>query len=248
MAAHRPDDLLRIALSSCLAQTVRDVEVLLVANGAQAQGVAAAALRWFGSDPRLRVLQTGVRHLSFSLTLGLHHAKAPLVARMDADDIAYPFRLERQLAFLERHPNVAVLGSAFDLVDLHGAVVGRMDLPTSDEAIRQRLRIGNPLCHPSVLFRREAGLLAGGYLGNHHSEDFDLWLRIANDRNMRFANLPEACIAYRIVGTGDARGSSWAYAGLAASLLRECLANRKPHLLPGVLLNSAKCLYRRSGR
>lgn len=246
MGAHRANELLRIALASCLSQTVHELELILVANGPQADDVSSAASMWFGADPRLRILRTPIRQLSFSLTLGLHHARAPLIARMDADDIAYSFRLERQLSFLERHPDVVAVGSACDLVDLNGAVVGRRDFPTTDASIRKRLRTRTPLCHPTVMFRREAVEAAGGYLGNLHAEDFDLWLRLANDPKARFANLPDACIAYRITGVGEARASRWAYAGLAASLLRECLARRETRLSVGVVLNIAKSLCRRS--
>lgn len=224
LCSHVADDALRRAIASCLDQSFSDFELLLVVNGPQHADVTDAVAGWFGDEPRLRLLTTEVRHLIFSLNLGLHHARAELVARMDADDLAYRERLARQCEFMQRHARVAVLGSAYDLIDAEGRVLRRVEPPRSDRDIRRALFRGNPLCHPSVMLRRRVVLDAGGYFGGLHAEDYDLWSRLALDRSLQFANVGDALIGYRATSVGDARRARSAYAAVAAAQWRNFIA------------------------
>jgi glycosyltransferase involved in cell wall biosynthesis len=220
LCSHVVNDQLRAALGSCLDQTFEDFELLVVANGPRASEVAAAVQAWYGADPRLRVITTETHHLTFSLSLGLHHARAELVARMDSDDLSTSDRLERQVDFMRNHPDVVVLGSAYTLIDDDGRHIRTVSLPTSNAAIRRGLLRGNPICHPSTIFRRSAILAAGGYLGWLLAEDYDLWSRLACDPANVFANLPEVLTFYRANGVGIARRARGAYASMAASQFR----------------------------
>jgi hypothetical protein len=98
-----------------------------------------------------------------------------------------------------------------------------VSVPTNDKLIRRALFHGNPLCHPTVMFRRDVVLAAGGYLGGLHAEDYDLWSRLALNSTLHFANLSDVCLGYRVIGVGAARHSRWAYASVAASQLRNFL-------------------------
>ena len=109
VAAHIANDHLKTALESCLNQTFSDFECLVIANGTDATQVAEQVTTWFGSDDRLRVITTAVRHLNFSLSLGLHLARGSLIARMDAGDVSLPNRLTHQLNFMSSNPSVTVL-------------------------------------------------------------------------------------------------------------------------------------------
>lgn len=220
MCTHVADEQLYLALRSCLDQTFVDFELLVVVNGASAQAVAATVQAWVGSDSRVRILTTEVRHLIFSLSLGLHHARAELVARMDSDDLSRSYRLERQVSFMQQHPEVVVLGTAYEVIDADGAMQNVVRLPTDNVEIRGAFFRGNPLCHPSVMFRRRVVLDAGGYWGGLHAEDYDLWVRIAINPANQFANLDEVCLGYRSIGVGVARGSRSAYASVAAAQYR----------------------------
>ena len=224
IAAHIANDHLKTAIESCLNQTFRDFECLVIANGADATIVAEQVTTWFGSDDRLRVITTDVRHLNFSLSLGLHLARGPLIARMDADDISLPNRLEHQLSFMSTNPLVAVLGTQYEVIDQAGQVIAAVDLPTTDLAIRKRLYFGNPFCHPSVMLRRGVILEAGGYLGGLHAEDYDLWARLARSENIKFANLPTCLLQYRSAGIGVARRARSAYATMGAAQFANCVA------------------------
>ena len=214
------NDHLRFSIQSCFNQTFQDFELIFVANGPQSTDIAAIVNSWFGSDSRLRIFSTNVTHLNFSLNLGLHHARSALIARIDSDDLNKPDRLENQVAFMDQHADVVVLGSAFDIIDLEGRLVRSVSMPIENKKIRSAMVWRNPLCHPSVMFRTSVVKATGGYLGGIYAEDYDLWSRLILDPTNRFANLTESCIGYRSVGVGFARGSRVAYASMAAAQFR----------------------------
>lgn len=246
LCTHVADEQLRLALQSCLEQTFTDYELVVVVNGPSAESGAVAVQTWFGSDPRVRIFTTEVRHLIFSLSLGLHHARAPLVARMDSDDLSKSYRLERQVAYMSQHPEVTVLGTAYEIIDAGGRPQQTMSLPTTDAEIRRALLRGNPLCHPSVMFRRKAVLDVGGYSGGLHAEDYDLWVRLSNDRCNQFANLPDICLGYRSVGVGNARRSRSAYASVAAAQFRNYIQGHSFKWAFAALLSTLKAFVRSS--
>jgi glycosyltransferase involved in cell wall biosynthesis len=214
---------LKLSIESCLSQTYDHFELVFIANGQDATRVAQAVRGWFGTDTRVRVFETSIHQLSFSLSLGLHHARGTLIARMDSDDISSSNRLEQQVAFMSERPDVLVLGTNYEIIDNEGTVKSKVILPESDKLIRQALIRGNPFCHPSVMFRRQVILEAGGYLGGLHAEDYDLWARLSLNPNCRFANLSKICLGYRVIGIGFTRRSRWAYASTASSQFRNFL-------------------------
>lgn len=244
VCTHVANEQLREALQSCLAQSFDDFECVLVANGSAAESVAAAVRSWYGHDTRLRVYTTEVKHLTFSLALGLHHARAPLVARMDGDDVSTPDRLSSQVAFMAARPGVAVLGTNYELMDAGGNALSTMSLPQGNAEIRRALLRGNPICHPSVMFRRDVVLAAGGYLGGIYAQDYDLWARLAVDPAVQFANMPQVCLRYRVVGVGTARKARWAYASMAASQFRNFVAGAGLRWALAALITTAKAFLR----
>jgi glycosyltransferase involved in cell wall biosynthesis len=185
------------ALESVLAQTESDLEVVVVDDGSvdDTNALVEAVRR---RDLRVRLLRrplgTGVVD---ALNFGLAHAHGAFVARLDADDLALPNRLEKQLGFLDAHPTVAVVGSALELLDERGAHAGRLDHPTDPKAVSAGLLRGNVLAHSAVVIRRECLDAVGGYRSAfEHAEDYDLWLRIADVYSL--ANLAEPLTGYRI--------------------------------------------------
>ncbi len=186
------------AVRSALGQTLDDLELIVVERPS---GRSAAALLREVRDERVTHLVSG-EPTSFvaQLNRGLHAARGRYVARLDADDAAEPRRLEKQVDYLEAHPDVDVLGSQVRVMDGEGNDVGYRSYPLDHAGIVAALRRYNPLCHPATTFAREAVLAAGGYrYARYPAEDYELWCRLAR-HGARFANHPEALLRYRVHG------------------------------------------------
>ncbi len=193
----------RQAVDSILRQTMRDWELLIVEDPSPR---SAAELLTAVSDPRIRHLpRTDKGTLVESLNRGLADSLAPLVARADADDVCAPDRLEKQLAYLQEHPEVDVLGSQLVIIDDEGKTRGYRGYPLHHEAIARIMAISNSVAHPSVLFKKQCVLAAGGYR-SFFSEDYELWSRLLH-RQAHFANHPEALVSYRVVPQGVRRAN-----------------------------------------
>jgi glycosyltransferase involved in cell wall biosynthesis len=170
-------------LASVAAQSFEEYEVLAIDDGttdASTDVVARAA----AADPRIRLLRTGRIGLVAALNRGLEEARAPLVARMDADDVMHRERLAEQVAFLERAPDVVVVGCQVSIISDGDILAGfaeyvrwQNSCVTSDE-IANNIYVESPLAHPSVLFRKNAVAAAGGYRDGDFPEDYELWLRM----------------------------------------------------------------------
>ena len=182
------------AIESVLGQTLDELELVVVDDGS-ADSSREIADAFVARDSRVRVVTQPIpAGISRALNLGWRTATGRYVARMDADDVSLPDRLERQITFMTEHPDVGVVGGAVLLIDERGAHVGQIRYPATDAAIRARLVTANPFAHPSVVIRREELGRVGGYRLDH-VEDYDLWLRLAP--HTRFANLEEPVLLYR---------------------------------------------------
>lgn len=219
ICSHIDDKRLRESLESCLNQSFQDFEIILVANGEKRHLILERVLDWFGVDYRIRAFSTEVSNLTFSLNLGLHEAKGRLIARMDADDLSAHDRLEKQVSFLRENPDISVLGSCYSVINNEGEEIHKIVLPAEDTKIRKALIFKNPLCHPSIMFRRDIILAAGGYMGGIHAEDYDLWLRLSSDPKIKFHNLQDNLLQYREYSAGPARKSRQSYASSSGSLM-----------------------------
>ncbi len=197
LSVHNDAPFLAEAIESILAQSVRDFEFLIVDDGAT-DGSGAIIDRYAAADPRIRAFHQPNRGLIFSLNRMIAEARAPLIARMDGDDVALPERFAAQMRFLSAHTDHGVLGTGVIGIDVHGAV--RRDwsvaYPTDDAAFRAALPGGALICHPSVMMRRDLVLAVGGYRAAYrHSEDYDLWLRLSE--RTRITSLPDRLLHYR---------------------------------------------------
>ena len=184
----------REAVTSVLAQTAGDLELIVIDDGStDATPEVLADFR----DPRLRIERRPSAGLTRALVRALELARAPLVARLDADDLALPDRFARQRRFLDARPEVGLLGTGAREVDPSGREVGIVRPPADDEAIRRALIRANPFVHSSVVMRRAALDLVGGYDPSFPvAQDYDLWMRLA--RVTRLANLPEPLVIRRL--------------------------------------------------
>jgi glycosyltransferase involved in cell wall biosynthesis len=187
-------------LESLAAQSLRDHEVVAVDDGSR-DGSGALLARAARRDPRVVHVRTGRRGLVAALNLALRHARAPLLARMDADDVAHPERLGRQARRLAADPGLGVLGCRVRLLG-GGANQGMRDYVDwlngllDHETIVRDLYVESPLAHPSVMMRAADLRALGGYRAFDGPEDYDLWLR-AHERGLRFAKDPEVLLDWR---------------------------------------------------
>ncbi len=193
MPVWRPDlDYLRQSIASVQAQTMNDWELILVEDPPLSARLLVEGFR----DPRIVHLQRASKtSLADALNEGLTACRADLVARLDGDDLCLPQRLSEQVAYLDRHPSIAVAGTSLVIIDAEGKEIGHRAMPSSSVEVRNAMRRYNAMAHPSVMFRKAAVLRAGGY-ENVPAEDYDLWCRLIRDGE-QLGNLPEELVRYR---------------------------------------------------
>ncbi len=182
------------AVDSVLAQTFQNFELLIVNDGSSDDTVALVESY---SDDRIRLVNNE-QNLGLPATLnkGISMCKAPYIARMDADDICYADRLQKQFDFMEDHPQVGLLGGWAKKFD---AEEGDMIHPaTSSENLKINLLISCVFIHPSVMFRRSALGKLDVLYRDVVAEDYDLWIRLAEVTEV--ANIPEFLLQYRVHG------------------------------------------------
>ena len=132
-----------------------------------------------------------------SLNLGLELAKSDWIARFDSDDICAPDRIQRQVDFILRHPEVDVVGGAIELIDGNGLSLGKRRYPLSHQEIQKKIHFTTVVAHPAVMYRKAAVDSVGGYDSSYkYAEDLDLWLRLLN-AGFIFANLDDVLIKFR---------------------------------------------------
>lgn len=178
MAAYNAAPTIAAAIRSLLGQSFRDFELLIVDDGST-DGTALEIRRF--ADRRIRLLRNEANlGISRSANRGIAAARAPLIARADADDIALPTRLARQVRFLDRHPNILALGTAMRRIDRDGRPGRVIVLPKTDAALRLLTLWGAPIHNPTAMIRRRAftefGLSYRADLAV--GEDYDFWARL----------------------------------------------------------------------
>ncbi len=193
---------LQTALDSLSGQTYSDWEALVIDDGstdASAEMVQDVALE----DPRFRLLRPAVRPgLVGALNLGLAEARAPLIARMDADDVMHPERLARQVARMQAKPELGLVACRVTFGGDRAAQAGYaahvdwLNALVTPEQIRRGRFVESPLAHPSVMFRRELVSQYGGYRDGPWPEDYELWLRWL-DAGVAMAKVPEVLLDWR---------------------------------------------------
>jgi glycosyltransferase involved in cell wall biosynthesis len=200
---HNGERYLAQAVESVLAQTHRDLELLIVDDGST-DGSRAVMERYARNDARIRVLSQERRGHVAAANRGLEEARCEWVARLDADDVFLPEKLERQLAFVRRHPDVRIAGTLGYFINHAGRIIGLVstDGPFTRAEFERIARRGDPVffVHSTTLMHRETVLAAGGYREQFvQAEDVDLWLRMAEKGHL-LLKMPEPLLLYRLHG------------------------------------------------
>ncbi len=219
MSVHNGGRWLRAAMDSVLAQTWADFEFLILDDASTDDSVAQIEAV---HDERIRLIRLPENvGLTRSLNCGLHAARGEFIARQDSDDISAPERLAKQIACLDRHPEVAVVGAQARLIDAEGRSRGDRDLPLEPASIRWLSVLDNPVIHTAAAFRtRIIREELGGYDESFPCcQDYDLWARVLARREVR--NLPE-----RLVQVREHGGSISATRGTEAAAMVERVVRR----------------------
>lgn len=178
MSVYNAEEYLNESIRSILGQSFQDFEYIII-DDCSTDG-SLNIIKSYKHDSRIKLLENEVNiGLTKSLNKALNLAGAPYIARMDADDIALPYRFEKQFAFMEKHPRVGIVGSSYYEIDEDGKREGEIILPVEDSEIRRAIFKFNPFNHGTVMIRK--GAL--DYLGFYNeklvnAQDYELWFRI----------------------------------------------------------------------
>lgn len=194
------------AIASVLQQTFTDFELLIVNDGSTDD-----TLEIIGTfrDERIVVINQPNRGVADALNTGLAQARAPYIARFDADDICYPYRLEKQIRFLQDNPEYILVGSEAKYILENGDFLFDFHcIAYSHEQVIDKLYFYCPFVHPTVMYRKDAVMDAGGYPTHAHNfEDYLLWTSLAGSG--RLCNLTEPLIKYRLNSTSVTIDEKW---------------------------------------
>lgn len=197
LPCYNAERFLRPTLDSIVQQTYRHLEILAIDDGSR-DGTSRILAEYAARDQRVRLMPNdGNRGLIFTLNRGVSLAGGELIARMDADDMAVPDRIETQVAFFAAHPNTEVLSSDVSYVGTDGQLLynpapHRFTAPT----LRFLMFFFNPLCHPTVMGRRGVFVKYPYAADAVHSEDYELWQRMVAE-GIVIRNVPRRLLRFR---------------------------------------------------
>lgn len=186
------------AVVSILSQTFEHLELVLVDDQSTDGAVAALDKR----DPRLKIIKSNGQGVAHAFNTGFRYCEGGFIARMDADDISLPGRLQKQLDYFDRHPHVDIAGSCVEIFSEHGIQGGLERYQNWLNSVREPLQVHNqifiesPLPNPGVIFRRAALQTLGGYRDNQWPEDYDLFLR-ADAEGMQMGKPEQVLLRWR---------------------------------------------------
>ena len=216
-------------LQSIAQQSFDEYELVLINDGST-DGSVELVKSWASRDSRYRLIQQPALGLVAALNCGLSQARAPLIARMDADDLMRPERLACQVDYLQQHPHIDLVASQVRLFPEEAIQAGYAEYIRWQNAcltpydIAGDIYVESPFAHPSVMFRRKVVQAIGAYRQGDFPEDYDLWLRM-NMAGCRMAKLPQVLLDWRESETRlsriDPRCSREAFDRLRANYLSQ---------------------------
>ena len=201
MPCYNAADTVEEALESLANQTLSDFELVVVDDGST-DATLQILQKWARRESRMCLIKTEHKGIIQALNIGLEACRARYVARMDSDDRSCSQRLEKQVNYLDEHPEISVVScqvAGFPADQVRAGFRIYLDWLNNlvlDADIRREIFIESPLPHPSVLFRRQLIIESGAYQEHGWAEDYDLWLRLCL-KGLHFARLPEILLEWR---------------------------------------------------
>jgi len=206
MPVYNAGDFLVPAIDSILSQTYKNFELIIV-NDASTDNSATVLAEYKKKYPRLITIISLTKNRNAGgdacANIALEKARGTYIARMDADDVALPSRLEKEVAYLESHPSVFLVGSNASVINKTGNTIGDKLEPLTSSEIYQQYFTFHPLIHPTTMFRREFKGKPFSYRIKYSANnDYYTFFSLLCEGG-KFANLPEKLIQYRIHGKND---------------------------------------------
>jgi glycosyltransferase involved in cell wall biosynthesis len=194
MPAYNAGKYIAEAIKSVLQQTFTDFQLLIINDGSTDD--TEEVIRSF-EDERIVLINQSHKGIAPALNKGLSKADSIYIARFDADDICFPQRLQKQVSFLDDHPDYITIGCEAEYISEDGEhLFDFKSVGHTHEEIIQKIYSYCPFIHSSVMYRKDAVILAGGYCEHAHNfEDYFLWIQLLSKG--KFYNLPEQLIRVR---------------------------------------------------
>jgi glycosyltransferase involved in cell wall biosynthesis len=191
MSCYNAEAWLDEAIESVLSQTYKNFEFILVDDGST-DNTLHLIQKHEKIDSRIKVITKVNTGLSDSLNVGIAQAQGTWTARIDADDICEPTRLEKQLDFVKNRPQTILLGTGFLEIDANGEIIKQHQYPTEDKVLKSNLEKCLRFFPHSSAFYRTANVQAiGGYNKKYaNTQDWDLWLRLSESGELACLNEP----------------------------------------------------------
>lgn len=200
LPVYNAQNFLKEAIDSVLQQTFKNFELIIINDGSTD---SSESIILGYKDHRIRYIKQENTGIGGALRIGCELAQGKYIARMDADDICLPNRFELQKAYLDNNPNTVLVSNAVIYINESGNIIGRSFPYTSSFAIKKKLKYGSPICHPSVMMRKTAYELAGGYIDLELLEDLHLWIKLSKHGD--FYNISSPLLKYRVLSNSISR-------------------------------------------
>lgn len=197
MPAYNAQKFIRSAIESILSQTFKNFEVIII-NDCSTDNTLKILKSFARKDPRIRIINNKTRlNIAASLNKGISMAESNLIARMDADDISFPNRLELQYGLINSSKNISVVGADIIIMDIDEQEIAIRSYPNSSKKLKACLFRYSPFAHPTVCFRKNIFEEVGGYNPKYSpTEDLDLWFRLGSKYN--FGSVKKPLLKYRL--------------------------------------------------
>lgn len=189
------------AIDSILAQTYRPLELVIVNDHSkdETREILSLYRKKFPKIVKVIHLKKNIGE-SASANVAFRKTKGEFVARMDADDISHPQKIELQVKYLISHPAVGVVGTQAEVINSEGEVVGQKTFPLSHRQIYRQFAVVNPMLHPACLFRRSFLPHKNRLYENKFEPNDDYYTLFKLLNYGKFANLPQKLFYYRVHG------------------------------------------------
>ncbi|PIR72626.1 MAG: glycosyltransferase family 2 protein [Candidatus Nealsonbacteria bacterium CG10_big_fil_rev_8_21_14_0_10_36_24] len=231
------------AIQSVLTQSFQDWELIII-DDASTDETPRILDEWKKKDSRIKIIRNNVNSypdISGTLNKGIKQASGKYIARLDDDDYWISSeKLEKQVQFLESHPDYVLVGTGVIIVDANGKELFRYLKKERDVDIRKGALFANPFSHTTVMFRTNIFRGVGGYGNWEFAEDWELWLKLGTKGKLY--NLPEHSVAYLLAG----QNKSFIHQRKQAKTILKFISKYKrkyPRFLLAYLLNASIYIY-----